>query len=155
MTSKFSRVSGFNPRFIVWWIKGCRSPVPATFPTRRLATATRQNLYALRTAMHLEGHHAASMIDRGEIIRRPVQAHATSIDDPHILIIRPVNFDMNDILDAAGIEAPALTDDEPILEEPMTFDACPRPFDYASIMKSPVVEGDGPPDGDEKDNSDD
>ena len=138
MTSKFSRVSGYNPRFITWWIKGCRTPTPVTFPTRRLATSTRQNLYALRTAMLKEGHHAALMIERGEIIQRPVDPDKTGIEDPHTLTIRPVNFDMNDLLDAAGINLP---ESEPTGDIPTAPPPSPRPFDYAVVMKS-YKEGD-------------
>ncbi len=146
MTSKYSRVSGFNPRLVMWWIKGCRTPTSVTFPTRRFATRTRQNLYALRNAMIAESHHAATLVERGERIHRPVTPNATGIDDPHILIIRPANFDMNDLLDEAGInlpelDEPDLTDNEPADDGPTvlhsrltTFDSCPRPFDYANAM---------------------
>ncbi len=136
MTSKYSRVSGFNPRLIVWWIKGCRTPTTVTFPTRRSATRARQSLYALRSAMHNENHHAASIIDRGEIIRRPVDPLATTVEDPHTLTIRPANFDMNDTLDAAGIGEPG--DDEVEGKGKLPDKAipeAPRPFDYASTMK--------------------
>ncbi len=132
MTNKFSRVSGFNPRFIVWWVEGCRSPKTVTFPTRRLATRMRQSLYALRNAMRREEHHAILLIERGEIIHRPVKANATGIDDPHTLTIRPVNFDLNDILDDAGIGQPG-TDalvNSPVDPTPQA----PTPFDYANAM---------------------
>ncbi len=140
MTSKYSRVSGFNPRFIVWWIKGCRTPTTVTFPTRRLATRTRQNLYALRGAMHKEDHHAAHMADKAEIIRRPVDPEFTDIHDPHTLTICPANFDMNDILDAAGIDEPSLegeSEDKIRIEDIAitSYIECPRSFDYASTMK--------------------
>ncbi len=139
MTSKYSRVSGFNPRFIVWWIKGCRTPTTVTFPTRRLATRTRQNLYALRGAMHKEDHHAAHIADKAEIIRRPVDPEFTDIHDPHTLTICPANFDMNDILDAAGIDEPPLdegNDGKPFGgATPTTIPKAPRPFDYAHVMK--------------------
>ncbi len=132
MTNKFSRVSGFNPRFIVWWVEGCRIPKTVTFPTRRLATRMRQNLYALRTAMRREGHHETILIERGEIIHRPLDPNHTGIDDPHTLTIRPTNSDLDDILDKAGIGQPgADTGLTPVDPTPQA----PIPFDYANTMK--------------------
>ncbi len=135
MTNKFSRVSGFNPRFIVWWVEGCRSPRTVTFPTRRLATRMRQSLYALRNAMRREEHHAVLLIERGEIIHRPVKASATGIDDPHTLTIRPANFDLNDILDDAGIGQPGTPSEGDAIVPTTTARSAPTPFDYANTMK--------------------
>ncbi len=143
MTSKYSRVSGYNPRFIVWWVEGCRTPKTVTFPTRRLATRVRQNLYALRVALRREEHHAIFLIERGEIIHRPVNPDHTGIDDPHTLTIRPANFDLNDILDEAGIGQPG-TDAAGNSEIPITFPKAPHPFDYANTMKG--VDDDKPDD---------
>lgn len=136
MTIKQHRVSGFNPRFVVWWLNGIRAPTTVEFPTRRDATRTRRDLYSLRKAMHVEDHYAASLVDKGEIIRRPVDPLHTEVDDPHTLTIRPVNFDVNVVLDAAGIKAPDL--DEDITRAPKdaaTPAPPPPPLDYANLME--------------------
>ena len=134
MSTKYNRVSGFNPRFIVWWLNGIRTPTTVEFPTRRLATSTRQALYALRTAMHTESHYAASLVDKGEIIRRPVDPLHANIDDPHTLTIRPVNYDMNTLLDAANIKAPEL--DEDITDNPWPSETPPlQQTDYQDLMR--------------------
>ena len=137
MSTKYNRVSGFNPRFIVWWLNGIRTPTTVEFPTRRLATSTRQALYALRTAMHKENHYAASIVNKGEIIRRPVNPHATTWEDPHTLTIRPVDFDMNTLLDEAGIK-------EPDLDEDITT-APPKPEQLSTIHYADLLRQ-SPPD---------
>ena len=91
--------------------------------------------------MHNENHYAALIIDRGEIITRPVNPDATEIEDPYTLTIRPVNFNMNDLLDEAGIEMPLLEDTEgkgdlQALSSPLHPSLKPsHPFDYANVMK--------------------
>ena len=139
LTARLTRVSNFNPRYVVWWLEGIRAPTTVRFPTRRLATKIRQSLYALRKAMQLENHYAASIVSKGEIIRRPVDPRATSINDPHTLTIRPVDFDMNTLLDEAGIKAPDLDEDittpasapQPELQQPSTG----ATIDYADLLR--------------------
>lgn len=136
MTPKFSRVSGFNPRLVVWWLAGVKAPTSVTFPTRREATRTRQLLYSLRRAMHLEDHYAATLVDRGEIIRHALHPDHNLIDDPHILTIRPVNFHLNTVLDDAGIHPPELPETPTTKAQPTPPPLPPttEPLDYKDLM---------------------
>lgn len=134
MSKRQTKVAGYNPRFVTWWINGSRDPVTVEFPSRRVATRTRQDLYALRNAMRREQHYATTFANKAEIIRRPVDPLHTDIDDPHSLTIRPANFDANPFLDKAGIAEPVAPSDS-VPELPTGEDLPALPFDYESLMK--------------------
>ena len=87
--------------------------------------------------MQAENHFAASIVSKGEIIRRPVDPQATNINDPHTLTIRPVNFDMNTLLDEAGIKAPDLDED---ITTPPSEPQQPSTIDYADLLREPTSE---------------
>lgn len=149
MTRKPLRVSSFNPRLIVWWTQGSQAPTTVLFPTRRIATRIRQDLYSLRTAMRAESHYATPLADRAEVVRRPVDSLATAIDDPHTLIVRPAGFDINTALDNADIRAPDLDEDLAAPAGPNAGTTThPRPsIDYEGLMKPvPATAEDGWPD---------
>ncbi len=132
MTRKLKRVSGYNPRFIVWWLKGVHTPTPVTFPTRRIATRIRQDMYGLRKAMVLENHYAAPLADKAEIIQRPVSNAHTGPDDPHDLIVRPAGFDVNAVLDDANIHEPEEGED---LTAGIRATDPSTALDYANLMR--------------------
>lgn len=137
MARRTKQVSGYNPRFVVWWMQGIKAPTTVTFPTRRIATRIRQDLYNLRKAMHLEGHYAATLTDRGEIILRPLDPYCTDIEDPHTLTIQPVNFDINQSLDEANIHAPEVGEDIHTEHEPES-ESKPETqehINYANLMR--------------------
>ena len=135
MGKKFNTVSGFNPRLIMWWIEGVQKPKSVIFPTRKLATRTRQSLYALRNAMKRENHYAAPLSERGEIVLRPIDVDLTGPDDPHSLIIRPANFDMNTLLDQAGIKEPQLGEMVIPTDTLEPTDPTDPTVDYEALMK--------------------
>ncbi len=102
------RVSSFNRRYIVWWLAGAQKPTSVEFPTRRLATSVRHDLYSLRKALRVESHYAAALADKAQVIHHPVNPEFNGLDDPYILTIRPAGANIDLILDAAGIEDPSL-----------------------------------------------
>jgi len=130
-------VAGYNPRFVTWWIEGARTPTTVEFPTRRIATRFRQDLYELRFAMRNESHYATTFANKAEIIRRPVNPLHAGPDDPHTLTIRPANFDANQYLDVAGLAEPVAPSDTTTLltqrEDTDTEDS--SPLNYGDLMR--------------------